>query len=115
MKKIHITEKYEEISLYDLEGSIESAIEYLQNIWVNLSNGTNKINLSVETEYGYYDGDRDSQHFVVYTSRLETDEEYEKRMSLDKKARIKKLQEKVTKEKAEYDTYLKLKEKFDGK
>ena len=113
MKKIFITEKYDEISLGSLEGSIESAIEYLKNIWVNLSNGTNKINLSVETEYGYYDGDRDSQHFVVYTSRLETDEEYEKRMRLNKKVRASKKKEKEEQEKAEYNRYLELKEKYD--
>ena len=114
MKKIYITGKYDEISLGSLEGSIESAIEYLQNIWVNLSNGTNKINLSVETDYGY-DGDNDTQHFVVYTSRLETDEEYEKRMQLNKKAKLNKQQEKEVKEKAEYNRYLELKKKFDGK
>ena len=91
MKKIYITEKLEEISLYDLEGSIESTIEYLKNIWVNLSDGTNEVNLEVETKYGY---DSDIQHFVVYTSRLETDEEYEKRMQLNKKAKLNKQKEK---------------------
>lgn len=114
MKKIFITGRYDEISLGSLEGSIESAIEYLKNIWVNLSDGANKVNLEVETERGRY-GEDDTQHFVVYVSRLETDEEYEKRMQLNKKVRASKKKEKVTKEKAEYDTYLKLKEKFDGK
>jgi hypothetical protein len=79
MKRILVTEKYDEISLGSLEGSIESAIEYLKNIWVNLSDGTNKVNLEVETKIGCY-GDSDYQYFVIYTSRLETDEEYEKRM-----------------------------------
>jgi hypothetical protein len=109
MKKIFITEKYDEISLGSLEGSIESAIEYLKNIWVNLSDGTNKVKL--ELVYG----DSDTQYFVVYTSRLETDEEYEKRMQLNKKVRASKKKEKEEQEKAEYNRYLKLKEKFDGK
>ena len=109
MKKIFITEKYDEISLGSLEGSIESAIEYLKNIWVNLSDGTNKVKL--ELVYG----DSDTQYFVVYTSRLETDEEYEKRMQLNKKVRASKKKDKEEQEKAEYNRYLKLKEKFDGK
>ena len=112
MKKIFITGKYDEISLSSLEGSIESAIEYLKNIWVNLSDGTNKVNLSVETERGYY-GEGDTQHFVVYVSRLETDEEYEKRMQLNKKVRASKKKEKEEQEKTEYNRYLKLKEKYE--
>lgn len=112
-KKILITEKYEEISLGSLEGSIESAIEYLKNIWVNLSDGTNKVNLEVETEYGYY-GESDTQHFVVYTSRPETDEEYEKRMRLNKKVRASKKKEKEEQEKAEYNRYLELRAKYEA-
>ena len=90
MKKILITEKQDEISLYDLDGSIESAIEYLKNIWVNLSDGTNEVSLEVETKYGSYYGDSDQQYFAIYTSRLETDEEYEKRMQSNKKVRTSK-------------------------
>jgi hypothetical protein len=112
MKKILVTEKYDEISLGSLEGSIESAIEYLKNIWVNLSDGTNKVSLEVETEYGS-DGDRDRQYFIVWTSRLETDNEYEKRMQLNEKARLKKQKEKEAGEKAEYNRYLELKEKYE--
>lgn len=112
MKKILITEKYDEISLGSLEGSIESAIEYLQNIWVNLSDGTNKVYLEVGTEYGSY-GDSDQQFFAIYTSRPETDEEYKKRMQSNKKVRASKKKEKEEQEKAEYNRYLELKEKYD--
>lgn len=110
MKKILVKEEFEKISLYDLAGSIESAIEYLQNIWVNHSDGTNEVDLEVETEHGYYS---DTQHFVVYTSRPETDEEYEKRMQLNKKARESKQKGKEKQEKAEYNRYLELKEKYE--
>jgi hypothetical protein len=112
MKKILVTEKYDEISLDSLEGSIESAIEYLKNIWVNLSDGTNEVKLEVETEYGSY-GDSDQQYFVIYTSRLETDNEYEKRMAENKNAKVKKKKEKEAGEKAEYNRYLELKAKYE--
>ena len=113
MKKILVTEKYDEISLGSLEGSIESAIEYLKNIWVNLSDGTNEVKLKVETERGSYYGDSDYQYLVVYTSRLETDNEYEKRMQLNEKARLKKQKEKEAGEKAEYNRYLELRAKYE--
>jgi hypothetical protein len=108
MKKILITEKCDEISLDSLEGSIESAIEYLKNIWVNLSDGTNKVSLEVEGSYG----GSDRQYFIVWTSRLETDEEYEKRMQLNEKARLKKQKQKEAGEKAEYNRYLELRAKY---
>ena len=111
MKKILISEKHDEINLGSLEGPIESTIEYLKNIWVNLSDGTNDVDLELETEYGY----SDTQRFVVYTYRPETDEEYKKRMQLNKKVRASKQKEKEEQEKAEYNRYLELKEKFDGK
>jgi hypothetical protein len=111
MKKI-LVEKYDEIGLGSLEGSIESAIEYLKNIWVNLSDGTNEVKLKVETEYGSY-GDSDQQYFVVYVSRPETNEEYEKRMQLNEKARLKKQKEKEAGEKAEYNRYLELRAKYE--
>jgi hypothetical protein len=110
MKKIKIREKHDKISLGSLEGSIESSIEYLQSIRESIPSDV-KIYLSIETKTGYY-GDSDYQYFEIYTSRLETDEEYEKRMAENKNAKVKKRKEKEAEEKAEYNRYLELKAKY---
>ena len=111
MKKIEVQKKYKDISLDSLEGSIESAIEYLQSIRESIPSDM-EICLSVETKTGYY-GDSDYQYFEIYTSRLETDEEYEKRMAENKNAEVKKRKKKEAAEKAEYNRYLELKGKYE--
>lgn len=111
MKKIDVRKKYDDISLGSLEGSIESAIEYLQSIRESIPSDM-EVSLSVETEYGSY-GDSDYQYFEIYTSRLETDEEYEKRMAENKKAKLKKQKVKEAAEKAEYNRYLELRAKYE--
>jgi hypothetical protein len=95
------------MSLDSLEGSIESAIEYLQSIRENIPSDV-QIYLSTECY-----GDSDYQYFEIYTSRLETNEEYEKRMAKNKNAKVKKQKEKEAAEKAEYNRYLELKEKYE--
>lgn len=74
LTRLRIKVRTREISVYDLEGSLESAIAYLQGELDSLAPGeTNQL----DWDSGYvvdYTG-----NFTLYVFRQETDEEFEKR------------------------------------
>lgn len=86
-ERITITEKGPELFC---SGSIDSVISVLQTL---KEKGWEKI----DYEYEYYDGGKE---YYVYRTRLETDEEYAKRMGLeaDRKNQRRKQYEQLRKE-----------------
>jgi hypothetical protein len=84
--------------IYELEGSIDNAIKFLQDLKAN-----GYTDLSVDYESGYYS---DNRVIRVLKERLETDEEFQKRLEAE---RIVKLQI----EERERQAYETLRAKFE--
>ena len=80
-KMIH--EKIQSISFYSLEGTIDEAIQQLQEYKNNFSHLPGTVKLSVEKEYAY--GDNEGQElFVLINIRPETTEETKERLKENK-------------------------------
>lgn len=75
-KKKIISETVDELSSYDFEGSIESAIKRLQDLLEKYPNA--------RLDYGQHDRWSDSYSYAVKIDRTETDQEYNARMALEK-------------------------------
>lgn len=94
--------------IYSLEGSLEDAIGYLQNIRSE-QYGQNYYSfyLQVNEDYDYTD-------LSLYGIRKETDSERNKRLKKQKNARLNQQKQKEKIELQEREMYEKLKRKFDG-
>jgi hypothetical protein len=66
--------------IYELEGSIDDAIKFLQDLKAN-----GYTDLSVDYESGYYS---DNRVIRVLKERLETDEEFQKRLEAERIAKL---------------------------
>jgi hypothetical protein len=66
--------------IYELEGSIDDAIKFLQDLKAN-----GYTDLSVDYESGYYS---DNRVIRVLKERLETDEEVQKRLEAERIAKL---------------------------
>lgn len=77
-KTIDVLCEYEKLS-YELSGPIDEVIKMLQDIRDRKQVKGSILILEYETEYGNY-GDSDRQVVNLYERRLETDEEYAKRL-----------------------------------
>lgn len=74
---------------YDLDGPIEKAIEYLQELKAEADEAGVTYHLNYETEHDY--GDSEFQVIAVIEKREETDKEYQARLdkeATDAKARL---------------------------
>lgn len=80
LDRLQIQETLEEISLWDLEGSLDDAIAFFQKRKKEYGNRKD-LKLSKETRYGYDDS---TDYLVIYYMRDETDEEYNNRINLRK-------------------------------
>lgn len=94
--------------------SIEEAITYLQQEKVSLnSQGFDTVSISIESAYG----DSGSPEVEFYCSRLENDEEYNRRMEIEHAADKRNAQVlermKAIQKDLDYMEYLRLRAKFD--
>ena len=102
---------------YDLDGPLDDAIEYLQDLkkTYELEGYTDlQIDNYQEYNYGTYD-----EVITFSGKREETTQEYNKRVAQEKRTREKKKKERekaaAKEEKKEKELYEKLKKKFEGK
>lgn len=100
MTKIMVSKKIEDV---DIEVSLDSAIDTLIELRNRHSSSYKDLRIEFEA-YPYSDSD----HPVLYGKRLETDEEYKNRIDLEAKRD-------ATIAQIEYEHYLDLKKKFEGK
>lgn len=113
-KYLDLTHKLAEISEWEIEGSLDSAISTLQNLKEDFgSKGYDSLWLDKEVEYGYYN--EMSTSYILYGTRKETDAEYDKRMEKNRKTRQKRKEDAARKLEEEKKEYERLKEKFEGK
>lgn len=88
------------------EGPINDVIEYLSKAKSKaMSLGYTDLLISIDESY-------DGTSAYLYGTREETDEEYKTRINKDRKIREAKKAATKLKKDAEYETYLKLREKF---
>lgn len=107
-KRKEIVEKIGEISVSDFSGEFSEIIEILkENSDYYGSKFPNAKSIFVQFEI---DDHEDSysiyEQFVVYQKRLETDKEYKKRINKNN-------ENKSNQKNREYETYLKLKKKYE--
>lgn len=87
------------------EGKIHEIIENLQNLKVK---NKEYHTLWISLEYDY-----ENTHYELRGKRYETDEEYEKRMTNEKLKKARLRREAKANKQAEYEEYLRLKEKYE--
>lgn len=90
-KVLDVKRKHHELS-YQLSGPIGDVIAMLQRLKDETPEGSELI-LNYDTDYGYY-GDGDRQVVFLYDRRLETDDEYEARLTKENDDKEKRLKEK---------------------
>ncbi len=95
-------------SFYDiLDGKTpEQVIEHMQGLRTYY--GTRDVYFDIQS-YGYDGG----KELYMYERRLETDKEYDKRLSEEKKVRVKAKEAKALKEAKELAEYERLRKKFE--
>ena len=119
MKKNEKKEITDRLATLDFEGDLENTIAYLKKTMKDFKKlGYSKFSVDKETEYGYgCDDSYDVYHLMGV--RLETDEEFSKRIETSKKKSIaaKKAAKTraIKKEEREHAKYLELHAKFKGK
>jgi hypothetical protein len=105
-------------SLHDVANNILAIENRLKNECEMVVRNPDKyIRFNIDIHNGYYDSN--SPELKLYGVRMETDEEFEKRINEAKKAKIAKenseKKRKENEEKNELNTYLRLKKKFSDK
>lgn len=65
-----------EFSMYSIEGDLAKAVEFLKEISV-------RCGPTAKVKYGQFDRWDDSHSFQISTTRLETDEEFKKRVTME--------------------------------
>ena len=90
-EKRFITEDLQTFSFYDMETSLDTIIQTLQDFKEKF--GDTYSNIRFNISYDRYDDE--VRYLQLQGDRLETDAEFEKRVSLEKKDRIKKKNEKI--------------------
>jgi len=112
-------EKRDNLDTIDFEGNLEMTIIELQNIMANhRKNGYIEFFVEKETEYDYGCPDGYAVHYL-YGVRLETDEEFDKRIgdNLRRREAAKKASKTkaANKEEKEIELYRELHAKYQGK
>lgn len=108
MERKTIREQIEKFSVYDLDGDLEDAILFLQK-----KQRLYGENVVIDVDPGdYYD--ISDTCIRLYRDRLETDNEFEKRIAEDEKVRARKQARQAKKEELERELYQKLKEKYES-
>jgi hypothetical protein len=106
-KRQYIAERLSTFDMYSFEESLNNLrnqLSKLQNDFFDYQ----RLRLIVEYNSEY-------PNLVLYGDRLETDKEFNKRLDALRKKKEKTKKEKEEMKAAEYQEYLKLKEKFEGK
>lgn len=106
MAKYKMIAEHEQISLYDLEGSLENVRDIIQSY---IDEYGKEAHLSVEVDQGYYD---DCHVFYVNYEREETDKERNRRLAKAHKEREKNKAAKVKKEEKERAELVRLQKKY---
>lgn len=91
-KVIDVKREHQELS-YELSGSIGDVIAMMQRLKDETPEGSELI-LNYDTDYGQWPGDSDRNVVFMYDRRLETDEEYEARLTKENDDKEKRLKEK---------------------
>ena len=106
-EKIMVRKDICDISLYDLEGDLAEAIQFLKALEEDT---TRHVNLKLEISYARYHDD--SEKLKLTGERLETDREFKDRMALE--ARKEEMNKKYAEDKETKDLkeYQRLKKKF---
>lgn len=102
-----VTDKLQDISLYDLESSVQDCIEYLQKI---INTYSNHHNLRIDVNFGY----EGAYDYTLYGDRQETDTERDKRLKLRAEVRAQKKKQREKKEQQEQLEYQRLHKKYGG-
>ncbi len=118
MKKNERKEIRKKRDLLDFEGDVEIVITRLRTIMNNhKKDGFFKFDIEKEVECGYHLDRYDI--YYIYGTRLETDDEFAKRIESNKKrvisARKAAMTRAIKKEEREYAQYLKLHAKYKDK
>lgn len=107
-KKILVKERIRDIS-DELEGDLGTAVENLKSLGqVHYEKYTR---LWIDKSYASYD---ESSDYELWGEREETDKEFDKRIKKMEKETINKQEMKKKLEQKRYETYLFLKEKYEG-
>jgi hypothetical protein len=107
-KKIKVKEMIKNIS-DELEGDIISVVIGIQDMQICYSEKYDR--LWIDRGYACYD---ESSDYELWGEREETDKEFDKRIKKMEKEKINKKTMKQKLEQEQYDTYLFLKEKYEG-
>lgn len=114
IKRQKVREKIAEVSPWELSGSPEDICKELrdtQNAYLDKYNQNDILESGWTWETSNYDDSGDGE-FVLEIIRLENDKEYDTRVKTLMKIKEKEELVKAKEEKAEYDEYLRLKQKF---
>jgi hypothetical protein len=107
-KKILVKEKIQEMS-DELEGDLEAVIIGLEDLGHTYFGKYTR--LWIDRDYASYD---ESSNYELWGEREETDKEFDKRIKKFEKETINKKEMKKKLEQERYETYLLLKEKYEG-
>lgn len=95
---------------FALEGPLRDVMQLFEEIIIDHPNHSN---FTLAWDSG--DSDGGGSEYTVWGERLETEEEYQKRLSSEKKARLQKAKLRAKHEDQQRDLYEKLKKKFENK
>jgi hypothetical protein len=110
-KKLEITERIDSLSLCDIEGDLDDVVVKLLSY--KSKPGFNKIWIGTDKECNY--DDHPYYNLVISGTRLETDEEFEKRKKLIEREQKRLAAIKKSKEEKDLRDYERLKAKFENK
>lgn len=100
-----------EIDYHEFEGTLDEAIDLLENLRPDEESGFTDLRVTVETDFGDYD---DGYAILIINGhRPETDEEIEVRVDAHSKEELRKYLKEQEKIEGEKLTYLQLKEKYE--
>lgn len=105
MNKIKITERVDDFSVYDLDGPIERTIRILNQVITKCPDYSN-LRINVQTL-------DDTVRLDIQGDRLETDQEFLKRMRSIEKAKAREKAERERIQEQQHKLYLSLKKKFE--
>lgn len=97
--------------IYDFDGRMEDVIKALSDLKAQ-AEAEGYTNLTMSVPYGYSGDDVD---WTIHGDRLETDREYEQRLSIERRVKEQKRKDKKEREAHDRREYERLRKKFEGK
>ena len=97
--------------LHDFDGRMEDVLKALSDLKAQ-AEAEGYTNLTMSVDYGYSGDDVD---WSIRGDRLETDREYEQRLSIERRIKDQKRKDKKDREAHDRREYERLKKKFEGK